>query len=251
MDVTVIPCEWCGKDLKSTHIVRKPQEQNTYFVCANCRNTLIEKGYKQIAWWESITNKGNFLDIQPSMSNEEINFVSNILVNINPKHVLEYGSGGSTVFFPKFTPNIEAWIAVEHNHWWEAEVSKAVNKKYPEKFIHVACVPSTTGRWDERTDTLEEDEIIFKRYVDYPSKREPFCYDIIIVDGVARIGCLTNVWKVSKKGTLVILHDSEREWYEPGVKALIKSGAELVATFESFWNGNNKQIKIFKFTKEV
>ena len=90
--------------------------------------------------------------------------------------------------------------------------------------IHVAYAPSSTGRWDETEDTLDEDEVIFKKYVQYPIKREPFIYDIILVDGVARIGCLENIHKVSHDRTLVLLHDGEREYYEKGVKTFVANG---------------------------
>lgn len=227
----MLQCNECGKETDSIHVFDK-------LVCDECKETALARNEKQLAWWLGADRK-----IIPSMEPEEIEFIKQLIGASNPNYVLEYGSGGSTVVFPEYDNELEFWVAVEHNKWWHERVSNAVLNKYNNPCIHIAYVPSSTGRWEETTETLEEDERIFKKYVNYPINREPFTYDLILIDGVSRLGCLANVYKVSKENTIVLLHDGEREWYNKGIGKLYDSGGYCYGSLFT----ENKELKVFGF----
>ena len=56
----------------------------------------------------------------PMMRYREINIINEVIANTNPKRVLEWGCGYSTLYYPKMIGNGGSWLSVDHNlHWVE------------------------------------------------------------------------------------------------------------------------------------
>ena len=111
--------------------------------------------------------------------------------------VLEWGSGGSTVYFPEFLRNIKidhSWTSIEGNASWHKKVTKATTN-YDN--IDIYRVPS-------------------EQYVDFPLSLGGM-YDIIIVDGEFRRQCLGVASTLLDKQGAVFLHDAQIEDYRLGV----------------------------------
>ncbi len=149
--------------------------------------------------------KSQLKRIKPHMKNREILILEELLQNLQPKHCLEWGSGYSTLYFPKFLPPESNWLAIEHYSEW-AEKINGINTNPNVKTI---LVPPNNNPWtDKYMDGSYSD---LKDYVDYPQNKAPF--DFILVDGRSRIACLNRTIEWVSDNGIVVLHDSNREYY--------------------------------------
>lgn len=115
--------------------------------------------------------------------------------HINDQHrVLEYGSGESTIEISKLCKFI---LSIEHNANWYNKVRSVISdninillKESNEQFIEGFA----DGSYDQ-----------FKNYITSPLEHGPF--DIILIDGRARIECAKFVKNVAHENTIVFIHD--------------------------------------------
>jgi len=124
---------------------------------------------------------------------------------LNKHHtVFEFGSGNSTYFYARYAGIV---VSVEHDKEW---FDKIVNTK-PDNAEMIFCELVRDGE-----------------YCRVPLKlKEPF--DIIIVDGRDRVNCCKQAVKaVSEKG-VVVLDDSERDFYKEGIDFLKNKGFKELA----------------------
>ena len=74
--------------------------------------------------------------IRPLMKSREINIFLEIMNKSNPKNILEWGCGYSTLYFTKFMKKRSSWISIEHNKEWADKV-KTKNKNTNIKIFDV------------------------------------------------------------------------------------------------------------------
>jgi len=110
------------------------------------------------------------------------------------KSVLEYGCGMFSLEICDRSKNV---LSVEHQPHWYYKVSaqKPNNSK-------MALIPPTLPFEEFKDDGTYEE---FEDYVDYPISKGPF--DIIFIDGRARLACASKCKLMSHKDTLVFVHD--------------------------------------------
>lgn len=130
--------------------------------------------------------------MKPMMSEIEIGIIDNILSNYNVRHCLEWGSGGSTVYFPKKHRSLR-WLAVEHNGNWVKKIAPKLSDN-----ANVVWVP--------------EDEW----YVDCVKHSRIF--DFILIDGLNRERCLDIAKDIISENGIILLHDSGRQEYQEFIK---------------------------------
>ena len=110
----------------------------------------------------------------PMMSNEEVLIINHLLQENNCKVCLEWGSGNSTVYFPKENSCVEKWISVEHNKtYYELLNDKLVKNKaviivMPDRQKYVDY-PKTLG--------IKFDFVIILKIIIPKSKRLPYLYN--------------------------------------------------------------------------
>ena len=146
---------------------------------------------------------------RPHMKNREILIIEELLKNLQPNQCLEWGSGYSTIYFTKFLPKDSNWLAIEHASEW----AKRINSLNKNSRIKIKFVPPNRFPWtDDNNDGSYSD---LMDYIEYPKDAAPF--DFILIDGRSRIACLDRAieW-ISDKG-VVVLHDSNREFYHPAL----------------------------------
>ncbi len=131
--------------------------------------------------------------MKPMMADSEIQLISNLIFMYKPKHCLEWGSGGSTIYFPKTHKSLR-WLAVEHNGNWV----KKVASELPDN-ANVVWVP--------------EDEW----YVDCVKHSRTF--DFILIDGQHRERCLEIARQIVSEDGIILLHDSGRKEYQQFIDA--------------------------------
>ena len=117
--------------------------------------------------------------------------------------VLEWGSGGSTLFFSRF---VRRWDTIEHDTAWVAQMRRLV-QGMPNVHLH-----SATHSWDKFGDGNYTQ---FQEYVDLPAHLG-LHYDVVLVDRRARIACAhaVAIYQLTAPGGIVIVHDWERIEYK-------------------------------------
>ncbi len=140
---------------------------------------------------------------EPYMTPEEVAAVEKLLLAHCPKNktasVLEWGSGGSTVAFPKFLKangRSVNWLAVEHDSKWAERV--------------IANVIAGVRVVNIKTDGPQG----WKPYIE-PEAAKGKKFDVVIVDGRMRRRCMAMAAGLLAEGGIVILHDAERPYYHP------------------------------------
>lgn len=122
--------------------------------------------------------------------------------------ILEWGCGGSTVFFPRFLSECGidfTWTSIEHNREWFNRVTEALNG---DNRVMVHLVEYS----GDQESLLGID---MNDYVDLPARLDRR-YDLILVDGRKRRRCLFEASKLLKPGGVVFLHDAHRKYYHEG-----------------------------------
>lgn len=128
--------------------------------------------------------------MKPMMSDLEISIIDELLSD--RKHCLEWGSGGSTIYFPKKHKKLR-WLSVEHNGNWVKKIADDL----PDN-ANVVWVP--------------EDEW----YVDCVKHSRTF--DFILIDGLHRERCLEIAKQIIAKDGIILLHDAGRKEYQDFIK---------------------------------
>ena len=125
-------------------------------------------------------------------SPEEEKFIFNYL-NKDMK-LLEYGSGESTI---QFSHHVKEVVSIEHNENWFNKVFSKIDKNVN---LHL-CKPDLHYEEVIHDGTYEQ----FKTYITYPIKYGIF--DVIFIDGRARIECAKFAKNLSNHKTMIFIHD--------------------------------------------
>ena len=159
------------------------------------------KGYlNDIGWFKAFDSKSPEDDNGNPIPWVTYSFIDFIQGRINKQHaVFEFGSGNSTFFYAKHAGLV---VSVEHDQDW---YDKIVNSK-PENAEMIFCELVRGGDYCRMPVKLEEK------------------FDIIIVDGRDRVNCCKQAVGALSASGVVVLDDSERNSYLPGIDFLIKSG---------------------------
>ena len=123
------------------------------------------------------------------------------------KKVLEYGSGQSTIEIAERCNEI---ISIEHQEEWYTK-NLLVKPSNCEILLRKPTLPYSEG---EHCGTYDE----FKDYIEAPLYKTP--YDVIFIDGRARVACASICNKLGHKDTIVFVHDFERPEYQEVLKYL-------------------------------
>jgi hypothetical protein len=129
--------------------------------------------------------------------------------------MLEWGSGGSTVWLLERLAPGQNLVSVEHDAAWASSVQSAVGMKHDWKLVVFDCLreaPLTNAT------PAEECPAELHHYI-CPPGVDLGSFDVFLIDGVARAACLTNVLLNAKRGATVFLHDCHRRWYDWAVTA--------------------------------
>lgn len=147
-----------------------------------------------------------------------------VLETLAPRHVLEWGCGGSTKAVLERSPFIERYVSVEHVGDWYAKVKAQVTD--PRLSLHhvPADQPLSPGShshetivaWDARA---EAEPAVMKSYVEFPASLG-LSFDFVLVDGRARRFCLAKGFELLRSGGVIVLHDAQREQYHDALRAL-------------------------------
>lgn len=159
----------------------------------------------------------------PFMENFEKISILHALNSIKgKKSVLEWGSGGSTLYFSSLLEDGSEWISIEHDKEWHRAIDKRINSENNKSIRIVYSPPSSAWSSSQGDGTFNQ----FRDYVLEPIKFNKI-FDFIIVDGRARPACMNVGWEMLSDNGIMILHDAQREIY---IKSIPKNSYTLRIT---------------------
>lgn len=132
--------------------------------------------------------------------------------------VFEWGSGDSTLFFAK---RVKQVISIEHGPYWYKKLSKELEREAI-KNVNLSLVEPVLV---DETDSLyistdgkyvgkDLDKLSFEDYVKAIDNFPDEYFDMVLVDGRARPGCIRHALPKIKKGGYLLLDNSERPEYQ-------------------------------------
>jgi hypothetical protein len=180
-------------------------------------NHQVKHAYR---WLVSTSNDYLIEKRIPWFSFDATDFLNTYLSNLpvsNPL-VLEYGSGGSTLYFAKNNASV---ISIEHDSSWYNTLDKYISKYTNIDYINIQpeMVENATQQADPSNPWLYQSadrKYINYKFIRYVSKIDDYpdsYFNIISIDGRARASCIMHSIKKVKVGGIIILDDSDREYY--------------------------------------
>jgi len=177
-------------------------------------------------------------EIKPLMRKGEINSIKKELLRLGQLgkkiNILEWGSGGSTVYFSKFLDDNEIdyeWFSIEYNKNWYEEI---LNKLKDNSKIKIVL-------FDVGNNNIRQRNVDMTKYVKHPSTLNKI-FDFILVDGRKRRLCILEAQKIVSSDGVVFLHDAQRTYYHCAIKNY--SDSFFVGPF--LWRGSNRKVNLSK-----
>ncbi len=139
--------------------------------------------------------------------------------------VFEWGSGGSTLYFNNHAQQV---ISIEHDAAWFQTVATLL-KQAPEHHTTYQLIPPDAAGETIPTGavpfTSADEHYVGLTFFHYASAIRNYPdanFDLIIVDGRARVACLAEAWNKLKIGGILVLDNSDRAAYEVRVNVFGK-----------------------------
>lgn len=144
------------------------------------------------------------------MSPMEVNLVLRYMHGV--KNYFEWGSGGSTFNFPQFAS--DSSVSVEHNEEWCQHVRETIAENESLQKLAYYCIPVPRGHmgWGVKNAFEEGTYPIFKKYIDQIDRAGHQRYDLILIDGRARVDAAIKALSYQDQQSVVVLHDAARIW---------------------------------------
>jgi hypothetical protein len=134
--------------------------------------------------------------------------------------LFEWGSGGSTAFFSR---RVKRVITIEHDPIWYQDVANALEKR-GYKNISLRLVEPVTAKntdpWYTSTDAHNIGKS-FESYIKAIDEYPDSFFDVVVVDGRARPGCIRQALAKVKHGGYLVLDNSDRAEYASGQALLV------------------------------
>lgn len=127
---------------------------------------------------------------RPMMSQEEVSFFNSLLATGEISRVVEFGAGGSTLYFPKRLPSGGSWTSIEAHPGWAEQVRKHVDERVS---LYQA-------------ETVDEVEPGFMDALHQA--------DLVLVDGSEDRSRILDLVRAENPAAMVVLHDSWRDSYQ-------------------------------------
>lgn len=124
--------------------------------------------------------------------------------------VLEYGAGGSTIFFASRCDRV---VTVEHDAAWASSIRSALADRASRVDIRVVPPRIVAMVPEVRSARFGDSRADFGPYVATCREFPDRSFDLILVDGRARVACIEACHSKLKPGGLLVLDNSERPDY--------------------------------------
>ncbi len=131
--------------------------------------------------------------------------------------VLEFGSGGSTLFLAR---RVSTVVTIEHDPQWGALVQAAL-KRHNLTQVDFRVVPPEAGHNPAATSAVAAYQgMNFTRYLQQIQDFADESFDVVIIDGRVRNQCVEAALPKLKPGGLLVLDNADRAKYAPSLQRL-------------------------------
>ena len=147
------------------------------------------------------------------MSNQERDIIRSYL---NKSHtMLEYGSGYSTLYFSQF---VRAYYSIEHDRRWYETVKTLINRSSSASSVikQYVLIPVDPGYKGWPGGFVEGTREQFDDYIRAIHSLNVSKFDIVLIDGRARVECALEIRPFIHNETVIFVHDyTNRPYYKP------------------------------------
>lgn len=175
-------------------------------------------------WRSSIADRNPILDHSPWMTFEAIDFLDSWIRSDH--EIFEWGSGGSTLFFRERAKKV---VSLEHDAQFFENTDDAI-PNHSNLHERILLPPSESS--DDGYAGPYESSVVpnrsFEKYVRFIERYPDESFDLISVDGRARVSCFRAAIKKLKPRGILVLDNSERNKYQQcftAAKDLVVTGA--------------------------
>ena len=131
--------------------------------------------------------------------------------------ILEWGSGGSTLWFADRLPTGATLTSIDHDTAWHENTLRRIGKRVDVRLL--LCPPRAP--LGQNATIEEEDPTHLQEYLHAVDGSR---FDVILVDGVARVACMEQARELLSPGGVIFLHDAHRPWYDSGKALFFEHG---------------------------
>lgn len=134
-------------------------------------------------------------------------------------NVFEWGSGGSTFFISK---RVKSIISIEHDTKWYRMMKQIIRFKDLQNISYKLIRPERGNKIPLEYKSSDESFSgkTFQKYCESILDYSNEFFDLVVVDGRARVGCVQKAVDKVKRGGYLILDNSEREEYKKAFSIL-------------------------------
>ena len=169
------------------------------------------------------------LEYPPDMWMSEIRYIEKLLSDQAQKNnflnVLEWGSGNSSIHFPKYLKENGInfrWICIENFIPWHEKVVSMIKENNLDTYVECYLKSAT----EEANKDLQEQSDM-SEFLNFASRLKRK-FDFVLIDARKRSECLESAPSILARGGVVVLHDAQRERYHAGFKKYINGGEFVV-----------------------
>jgi len=135
-------------------------------------------------------------------------------------HVFEFGAGGSTVFFADRAAHV---VSVEHDARWQRLVQDELADRSNIEFVLAQPEPRVPGEEPAALSRNYPDHH-FTAYTRSIDRFDDASFDVVLVDGRARVASAQRSYDKVKPGGWLVLDNSERPDYQQVFTDLARAG---------------------------
>ena len=182
---------------------------------------LTPSGYRS-DYWTSLVNADNLSNNPlPWMNYKAIDHITKYINKTTT--VFEYGSGSSTQYWISRGCSV---ISIEHDKLFYTQLSKKIKHKCDYYLNEPIALKSTKIYNPASPDLFQSNDFndySFENYVKFIDQFEDNFFDMVVVDGRARPSCVKRALSKLKKGGLLVLDNSDRDYYLSETADLLKN----------------------------
>jgi len=183
------------------------------FTLSLLRNSSQRKHF--FRWLKSFRRDYLLKNKQPWLTFDTIDYLNSL--SLKGSRIFEYGSGGSTLFWLNHGAEC---VSVEHNPDWhklmcprlEGMDSIDYRVVLPEPSENIQCLDISDPNMYISSNVLYWG-YNFRNYVCQIDASPDEYFDIVLIDGRARPSCIVHSVKKVKVGGMIILDNSDRDYY--------------------------------------
>lgn len=206
-----------------------------------------------LRWIESLSDHYLLDKPSPWITFQALDFIDRWINSRRDLKVFEYGSGGSTLYWQKFSSLV---VSIEHDEGWYHLVQEAIQGSkahdyrliLPERrneFMNSDCDPADPDAYGTGDELLRK--FSFYRYVTQIDAFDDHFFDVILIDGRSRPSCIKHSIKKIKPGGLLIVDNADTDYYEPGMDSYLGAFKKKVfwgvgPTSPAMWQTNIYQM---------